>query len=183
MSTLGKEVSDLGQVMKRMIQLVENLMPPVPQPTVVCPTHYSPGRHTCLPHHSPAQSYPSSCSQTASIWMDTPISLPSSPVIITQQHGVICNRDSLTHRPQDLQMGCPTLPSSTLPFSPFSLQSQSIVTKPHLPSSPPTVSGSIKSREHSPLLQDGEDDGSHQSSGCSQKTGLGGTYHNPTTGL
>lgn len=189
-------MADLGQVMKRMVQLMENLMPSVPQPTVVCPTHYSPAHHTYLPHPNPPQSYPSPSScQTASIWMDTPMSLPSSPVIIPQQRGAICHKDSLTHRPQDLQLGYPALPSSTLPPTPnsFALQLQPIITEPHLPSSPLSspemsqhkdkVSGSIKSREHSPPLQDGGDEGLHQISGCSLQTGHGGTYHNPTKGL
>ncbi|KAE8282142.1 Potassium voltage-gated channel subfamily H member 8 ELK1 [Larimichthys crocea] len=195
-STLGREVANLGQVMKRMAQLMETLIPSVPQPTVICPTHYSPAHHTYLPHPNPPQSYPSpSSSQTASIWMDTPMSLPSSPIIIPQQHGAICHKDSFTHRPQDLQLGYPAIPSSTLPPSPNSsaLQLQPIIAEPHLPSSPfsspeisqhkDRVSGSIRSRLHSPPLQDGGDEGPHQSSGCSPQTGLEGTYHNSTTGL
>ncbi|XP_036947285.1 potassium voltage-gated channel subfamily H member 8 [Acanthopagrus latus] len=195
-STLGREVADLGRVMKRMAQLMEALMPSVPHPTVVCPTHYSPAHHTYLPHPNPPQSYPSpSSSQTASIWMDTAMSLPSSPAIIPQQHGAMCHKDSLTHRPQDLQLGFPTVPSPTLPPTPNSsdLQLQPIIAEPHLPSSTLSspeishyrdgVSGSIRSRGHSPPLQDRGDEDPHQSSGCSPKTGLGGTYHNPTKGL
>ncbi|KAM9339876.1 voltage-gated delayed rectifier potassium channel KCNH8 [Symphorus nematophorus] len=196
-STLGREVADLGRVMKRMAQLMETLMSSsVPQPTVVCPSHYSPVHHAYLPHPNPPQSYPSpSSSQTASVWMDTPMSLPSSPIIIPQQHGVMCHKDSQTHRPQDLQLGYPSISSSTLPPTPNSstLQLQSIITEPHLPSSPLSspemshyrdgVSGAIRSRVHSPSLQDGGDEGPLQSSGRSSQTGLGGTYHNPTMGL
>ncbi|XP_044028107.1 potassium voltage-gated channel subfamily H member 8 isoform X2 [Siniperca chuatsi] len=194
-STLGREVADLGRVMKRMAQLMETLMSSVPQATVVCPTHYSPAHHTFLPHHNPPQSYPSpSSSQTASIWMDTPMSLPSSPLTIPLQHGAICHKDSLTHGPKELQLGYPTIPSSTLPPTPNSaLQLQPVIAEPHLPSSslssPETshykdgLSGSIRSRVHSPPTQDWGNEDPHQSSGCSQQTGLGGTYHNPTKGL
>lgn len=182
--------------MKRMVQLMENLLPSVPQPTVVCPTHYSPAHHTYLSHPNPSQSYPSpSSSQTASIWMDTPLSLPSSPVIIPQQHGAVCHKDSLTYRPQELQLGYPALPSSALPTTPnsFALQLQPIITEPQPPSSPLSspemsqhkdkVSGSIKSKEHSPPLQDSGDEGVHQSSGGSPQTGFRGTYHNLNKGL
>lgn len=170
-------------------------MPSLPQTTVVCPMHYSPAHHT-LPHPSPPQSYPSlSSSQTASIWMDTPMSLPSSPVVIPQQHGIIYQKDSLTHRPQDLQLGYAALPRSTLPPTPnsFDPHLQSIITKIQPPSSPlgspemshhkDNVSGSVKSMEHSPPPRDGGDEGSHQSSGCSPQCGLRGTYKNPTKGL
>ncbi|XP_070702239.1 voltage-gated delayed rectifier potassium channel KCNH8 [Pempheris klunzingeri] len=195
-STLGKEVADLGQVMKRMAQLMENLMSSMPQSTVICPTHYSPAHHTYLPHPNPPQSYPSpSSSQTACIWMDTPMSLPSSPHTIPQQHGAKCHQDSLIHRPQDLQLGNPTFASSTLPPATNSsaLQIQSVITDPHLPSSPlssPEIShhkeevlDSIRSWVHSPPPQDEGDEGPHQSSGCSPQTRLQGTYHNPTEGL
>ncbi len=195
-SALGREVADLGQVMKRMAQLMETLMSSVPQPTIVCPAHYSPAHHTYLPHPNPPQSYPSpSSSQTASVWMDTPMSLPSSPLTISHQHGAICHKDSLTHRPQDLQLGYPAIPSSTLPPTSDSsaLQLQPIIAESHLPSSPLSspeishykdgLSGSIRSRAHSPPPQDRGDEGPHQSSGCSPQTGLGGTYHNPTKGL
>lgn len=175
---------------------MEAFMPSVPHPTIVCPTHYSPAHHTYLPHPNPPQSYPSpSSSQTASIWMDTATSLPSSPAIIPQQHGAMCHKDFLTHRPQDLQLGYPTIPNPTLPPTPNStdLQLQPIIAEPHLPSSPLSspeishysdgVSGSIRSRGQSPPLQERRDEDPHQSSGCSPKTGLGGTYHNPTKGL
>ncbi|XP_031709565.1 potassium voltage-gated channel subfamily H member 8 isoform X1 [Anarrhichthys ocellatus] len=195
-SNLGREVADLGQVMRRMAQLMETLMSSTPQPTVVCPTHYSPAHLTYLPHPTPPMSYPSPCSsQTASIWTDMPISLPSSPLTIPQQHGVICHTDFLTHRSQDLQLGYSAIPSSTPPPTRnlSALQLQPVISEPHLPSSPLSspeishykdgVSVSIRSREHNPPSQDGGDEGPHQSSGCSLQTGLGGTYHNPTKGL
>lgn len=171
-------------------------MSSMPQPTVVCPTHYSPAHHTYLPHPNPPQSYPSpSSSQTASIWMDTPMSLPSSPLTVPQQHGAICHMDSLAHRPQDLQLGYPAVPGSTLSPTPNSsaLQQQPVIMDPHLPFSPlcspemshhkDEVSGSIRSRVHSPPPQVRGDEDPHQSSGCSPQTGHGGTYHNPTKGL
>lgn len=189
-------MADLGQVMKRMVQLMEHLLPSVPHPTVVCPTHYSPGHHTYLPHPNPSQSYPSpSSSQTASIWMDTPLSLPSSPFISPQQHVAVCHKDSLTHRPQELQLGYPTLPISTLPTPPnsFALQLQPIITEPHLPSSPlssPEISqnndmvcGLIKPKECGQPLQDTGDEGGHQSSRDSPQTEFSGTYHNSDKGL
>nr|XP_046272825.1 potassium voltage-gated channel subfamily H member 8 [Scatophagus argus] len=190
-SALGREVADLGQVMKRMVQLMETLMPPVPQPTVVCPTHYSPGHHTYLSHSNPPQSYPSpSSSQTASLWTNTPMSLPSSPVIISQQCGVICHKDSLAHRPQDLQLGDSAIPSSALSPTASASQLQPIIHPTSSPLSSPEisqykdgVSGSIRSRVHSPPLQDGGDEDPHQSSGCSPQTGLGRGCHNQTKGL
>ncbi|KAM7384060.1 hypothetical protein PAMA_011419 [Pampus argenteus] len=185
-SALGREVADLGRVMKRMAQLMETLMSSVPHSSVVCPTHYSPAHHTYLPHPNPPPSYPSpSSSQTASTWTDTPMSLPSSPLTIPQQHGAICHMDSLTHRPQDLQLG---YPSSTPPLNP---NTSALQLESHLPSSPLSspetshyedgVSDSI--RLYSPPPQDGGDEGPHQSSGCSPKTGLSGTYHHQTKGL
>ncbi|XP_068603669.1 potassium voltage-gated channel subfamily H member 8 [Brachionichthys hirsutus] len=194
---LGREVADLGHVMKRMVHLMETLVPLVPQPAVVCPTHYSPAHHTYLRHPDPPQSYSSqSPSQTTSLWMDPPISLPPpSPIVIHQQHGGMCHKDSLTHRPQDLQRMCPNVPSSNLPPVPSSpaLRLPPIVAEPHLPtshlSSPEIlqhkngVSGSIRSRVQSPSLQDRGDEDPHQSSGCPPHSGLGGTYHNPAKGL
>ncbi|XP_059206694.1 potassium voltage-gated channel subfamily H member 8 [Centropristis striata] len=187
---LGREVADLGQVMRRMTQLMETLLSSAPQPTVVCPTHYSPAHY--LPHPTPPQSYPSpSSSQTASIWMDTPMSLPSSPLTIPQQHGAMCHQDPLTHRPQDLQLGYPAITSSSPPptCNSSALQLQPVIGESHPPSSPLSSPESshykdvtIRSRVHSPL-QDGGDEGPHQSSGCSPQTGLGGTYHNQTKGL
>ncbi|XP_074469993.1 voltage-gated delayed rectifier potassium channel KCNH8 [Sebastes fasciatus] len=189
-SNLGREVADLGIVMKRMAHLMETLMTSTPQPTVVCPTHYSPAHLTYLSHPTPPMSYPSPCSShTASVWTDTPMSLPSSPLSIPQQHGVmICHTDSLSHRPQDLQLGYSAVPSSTPTPTHNSpaLQLQPVVVEPHLPSSALSspeishyndrVSVTIRSRVHSPPPQDGGD----ESPGCSPQTGLGGTtYHNP----
>ncbi|XP_023142853.1 potassium voltage-gated channel subfamily H member 8 isoform X1 [Amphiprion ocellaris] len=190
-STLRREVADLGHVMKRMAQLMETLMPSVPQPAVVCPTHYSPAHHAYLHRPASPQSYPSpSPSQTASIWADTPMSLPSSPLTVPQQHGVVCHVDSLAHRPQDLQLGFPTAPIPahlpTATSSALQLQPSSITAEPHMPSSPlssPEFPHSVRSRVRSPPPQDGGDEGPLQSSGCSPQTGLGGVYHNPTTGL
>uniref|UniRef100_UPI0037E7DABE voltage-gated delayed rectifier potassium channel KCNH8 n=1 Tax=Semicossyphus pulcher TaxID=241346 RepID=UPI0037E7DABE len=190
-STLGREVADLGRVMNRMAHLMETLMSSVPQPPLVCPAHYSPGHHTYLPHPNPPQSYPSpSSSQTASIWMDTPMSLPSSPLTFPQQHGGVCHQDALTHRPQDLQLGFTATPGSTLPPTPNLSDLQPIMAEPHLLSSPLSspeishytdgVSGSIRSTGHSPTSQDDGDDDPQQSYGCSPQTG---TYHSPTRGL
>ncbi|XP_061885257.1 potassium voltage-gated channel subfamily H member 8 [Entelurus aequoreus] len=67
---LGREVSDLGQMMKRMSQLMETLMSPGAQAGLVC----SPGHHMFQPHTSCLPSPP--LSQTASVWTDTPTSLP-----------------------------------------------------------------------------------------------------------
>ncbi|XP_069371907.1 voltage-gated delayed rectifier potassium channel KCNH8 isoform X2 [Paralichthys olivaceus] len=181
-SSLGKEVADLGQVMKRMAQLMETLMSSMPPPSVDCLTHCAYLPHPHHPHPSP--------SQTATMWTNTPLSLPSSPLTIPHQHSAMCHMDSLAHRPQDLQLGYSAIPSSTPPPTPISsiLQLQ-----PHLPSSSlssPEISnlrdgdcGSIRSRVHSPPLQDGGDEGPHQSAGCSPQTGLEGGYHKPTRGL
>ncbi|TWW65752.1 Potassium voltage-gated channel subfamily H member 8 ELK1 [Takifugu flavidus] len=176
-SNLGKEVADLRQVMKRMVQLMETLLPSLPPSSGVCPTHCSPGHHTYLPHPNPAQSFPSpSSSQVASISMDTPMSLPSSPVIVPQQHSVLCHTDAL--RQQDLQMGCPVLPGSLLPSNSFALQFQPILTETRCSSSsasPPAtsqrrddVAGSIASRQ--PMPEQGD-----VRSGGSTQTELGGT--------
>ncbi|XP_030004020.1 potassium voltage-gated channel subfamily H member 8 [Sphaeramia orbicularis] len=194
-NTLGREVADLGRVMKRMAQLMETFMSSAPPPSVVCPTYCSPAHHPFLPHPNPPQSYPSppSC-QTASIWTDTPMSLPSSPLTHPQQHGAIFHMDSAchTHRPQDLLLGYPPVSSSTPPPTPNSsalqLQPSSANAQSQMPSSEITfytdgVSGSIRSTVHSPPPQDGGDEGSHQRSGCSPQTGLEETYHNPNTGL
>ncbi|XP_035477169.2 potassium voltage-gated channel subfamily H member 8 isoform X2 [Scophthalmus maximus] len=180
-STLGREVADLGRVMKRMAQLMETLMSSVPPPSVGCPAH-----HGYLP---PPQSYPSP-SQTASIWTDTPVSLPSSPLTIPHLHGAICHMDSLAHRPQDLQLGYPANPSSTPPSTP---NSSVLQLQPHMPSSSlgsPEIShhidgacSSFRSRVHSPPPQDGGNEGPHRPSGCSPQTGLEGGYHKPTKGL
>lgn len=179
-SNLGKEVADLRQVMKRMVQLMETLLPSLPQPSVVCPARCSPGHHAYLSHANPAQSFPSSSSsQLASISMDTPMSLPSSPVVVPQHHGVVHHRDA--HRPHDLQAGCPVLPSSILPSNSFALHFQPILTETRFPSSPvgspaasqrkDAASGPIQSRQHSLLMPDRGDVGS----GGSTQTELGGT--------
>lgn len=172
-------MADIRQVMKRMVQLMETLLPSLPQSSVVCPTHCSPGHHTYLSHPSPAQSFPS----PGSIAMDTPMSLPSSPVIAPQQHSAVYHRDA--HRPQDLQVGCSGLPSSHLPSHSFALHFQPVLTETHLPFSPggspiasrrrDEVSGSVTQRQHSPLLPDQGKVVSRQSSGCSTQTEPGGT--------
>lgn len=156
---------------------MESLLPSLPPSSGVCPAHCSPGHHTYLPHPNPAQPFPSpSSSQVASISMDTPMSLPSSPVIVPQQHSVVFHRDAL--RPQDLQTGRPVLPGSLLPSSSFALQFQPILTETRCPSSsasPPAtsrrrddVAGPIGSRQLMP------DQGDVRSGGSPQ-TELGGT--------
>lgn len=195
-STLGREVSDLGRVMRRMVQLMENLLPSVPQPPVVCPTHHSPAHRAPLPQPSPPRSYPSpSFSHGASPRTDAPTSLPSSPVVAPQPRGAICNRDFLTHRPQNLQPGVPASPGSTLPPAPnpLVLQLRCSAAEPPAPSSPlsppetsrhaETVRGAVVSREHSPPLRGRGDEGLHQTPGRSPQTGHGGSFHKPTTGL
>ncbi|XP_006787688.1 potassium voltage-gated channel subfamily H member 8 [Neolamprologus brichardi] len=195
-STLRREVADLGQVMKRMAQLMETLMMSVPQPAVVCPTHYSPARHTYL-HHSPSrQTFPSPFpSQTATVWTETPISLPSSPLIMSQQHSTLCH--SLIHKTQDLLLGDIDIPSSTPSPTASSLalqvQPSSVISEPHMPlshlSSPEfpqcrgRASSSIRPGAHSPPPQDGGHEGLIQSSGGSPQTGLGDVNHNPTKDL
>lgn len=176
-SNLGREVADLRQVMKRMVQLMETLLPSLPPSSGVCPAHCSPGHHTHLPHPNPAQSFPSpSSSQVASISMDTPMSLPSSPVLVPQQHSVVHHRDAL--RPHDLQMGCPVLAGPLLPSNSFALQFPPILTETRCSSSsasPPAtsqrrddVAGPIASRQLMP------DQGDVRSGGPTQ-TELGGT--------
>lgn len=184
-------MADLGQVMKRMAQLIETLVSSVPQPAVVCPTHRSPAHHTYLshPNHPPSYASPSSC-QTASIWTDTPVSLPSSPITIPQHHVLISPVDSLMHRPQDLQMGYSVIPSSTPPSTPDSSQAE---LRPHLPLSAlnlPEISHvidgasrSTRSRVHTSPPQDGGDEAPHQSSDCTPQTGLGEPHHSPDQGL
>ncbi|XP_026155967.1 potassium voltage-gated channel subfamily H member 8 [Mastacembelus armatus] len=162
-SSLGREVADLGQVMKRMVQLMETLMSSVPQPAVVCPTHCSPAHHTYLPHLNPPQSYPPPSSpQTSSVWTDTPMSLPSSPLTIPQQHDPICHVDSFTLKPQDLQLGHPSIHSSTPPPTPISAVHHLHPQMPSSPLSSPEIShfkdgasSTIRSRVHSPPPQDG----------------------------
>lgn len=177
-------MADIRQVMQRMVQLMETLLPSLPQPPVVCPTHCSPAHHAYLSHSSPTHSFPSpSFSQMTSLAMDTPISLPSSPVIVPQQHRAVCHRDP--RRPQDPQAGCPGLPSSRLPSHSFALHFQPILTETHFPFSPsrsPLTSQRkdgapcpAPSRQHSPLLPDQGGVNRPQSSGRSTQTELGGT--------
>ncbi|KAM4724892.1 voltage-gated delayed rectifier potassium channel KCNH8 [Anableps anableps] len=167
-STLRREVADLGQVMKRMATLMEALTPSVPQPAIICPTHYSPAHHTYL--HCPSPPQPChSPSKAASIWTDPPMPLPCSSLTISQQHAAMCYADSLTHRPQSLQLVYPAIPRSTPPLTPdlSSRQPQplSVIPEPPLPSS------SIRLRVHSPPPQDGGDEDPHKSPGSSSQTG------------
>lgn len=190
-------MADLGQVMKRMAQLMETLVTSVPPPAVVCPTHYSPARHTYL-HHSPSpQTYPSPFpSQTATMWTDTSMSLPSSPLIISQQHGAVCHVDSLIHRNQDLHFRHFAVPSSSPSpadnSSALQVQPSSAISEPHMPfshlSSP--VFSSCRGRASSfagpvvsPPPRDGGDEGLLQSSGGSPQTTRGDVYHSPTKDL
>ncbi|KAI4817443.1 hypothetical protein KUCAC02_010844, partial [Chaenocephalus aceratus] len=179
-SSLGREVSDLGQVMRRMAQLMETLMTSAPQPAVVCPTHCSPAHLTYL--HHPQAYPPPSPAHTATM------SFPSSPYNAPQHHGAICQADPLIYRQQDLQLGYPAIPSSTPPLirdSPSLL-----IAEPHSLSSPLSspevspykdgVSVSFRSILDGPPAQHEGDEDPHQS--CSQ-TGLGVTYHRPTKGL
>lgn len=188
-------MADLGQVMKRMAQLMETLVPSVPQPAVICPTHYSPAHHTYLRCCTPPQSYSSlSPSKTAPIWTDPTMPLASSSFTISQQHGTICHVDSLMHRPQNLQLKHPAIDRSTPPPDISVLQPQppSVISEPLMSLtsfSAPDFScykngASIAiTRVHSPPPQDGGDEGSRRSSGFSSQTGLGGLYPSPTLGL
>ncbi|KAM9385711.1 voltage-gated delayed rectifier potassium channel KCNH8 [Pholidichthys leucotaenia] len=194
-STLRREVADLGQVMKRMVHFMETLLPSAPQPTLVCPTHYSPVHHTHLHHPTSPQPYPAAqfSPQTASIWTDTPRSLPSSPLTICQQRGPLCHMDSRSNSPQDCWSGDPAVSSSTPDSSVLEQQLSSTTSEPHMPSSlisSPDFSyhkdggsASIRPRIHTPPPQDGGDEGSLQSSGNSPKTGFRDIYHNPTKHL
>ncbi|MEQ2243755.1 hypothetical protein ILYODFUR_010110, partial [Ilyodon furcidens] len=179
-STLRREVADLGQVMKRMATLMENLMPSVPQPSIICPTHYSPAHHTYL--HCPSPPQPChSPSKAASIWTDPPMPLPCSSLTISQQHTAMCYADSLTHRPQSLQLVYPAIPRS-----PPCLTPDLSTWQPELSSSipePPTPSGSIRLRVHSSPLRDGGDKDPHKSPGCSSQTGSISLHPNPSQGL
>ena len=164
---------------------METLLPSLPQPSVACPAHCSPGRHTYLSHANSTQSFPSpSSSQMASIAMDTPMSLPSSPVIVAQQRSAAYHRD--THRPKDLPVGCSGLPGSRLPSHSVALHFQPILTETHFPFSPAgspvtsqhkdEVPGPVTARQRSPLLPDQRNAVSRrQSSGCSTQTEPGGT--------
>uniref|UniRef100_A0A665W3Z3 Voltage-gated delayed rectifier potassium channel KCNH4 n=1 Tax=Echeneis naucrates TaxID=173247 RepID=A0A665W3Z3_ECHNA len=188
-TTLGREVADLGQVMRRMVHLMESLMSSVPPSSVDCSMYNSPARHTHMPHLNPPQSHSSSF-QTASLWTDTPMSMLYSSLTTPQQHGTMCHTDTLTHRPQDLQLGHSAIPSSTPPSTPIS---SALQMHPHMPSSThgsleisyykDRACSSIRSRAHSPPPQDGGDEGPHHSSGCSAQTGFGEAYYKPAQGL
>lgn len=152
---------------------METLLP-LPQSSVVCPTHRSPGHHSYLSHPNPAQSFPSLSSQMASISIDTPMSLPSSPLIVPQQHSVLYHRDAC--RPQDLQV-----PPNSFPhhFQPILTETQfpsSCVSVPGTPQHKEDTSGPNKSRQHSPPRPDQGEGSCRQSSGCCTQTELGETW-------
>lgn len=147
MSTLRREVSDLGQVMKRMAQLMETLVQSGPQPAAVCPTHYSPTQHAYLHPPSHPQCHPSpSPSKTASLWTDPPMPLPSSSLTISQQCSSMYHTDSLINRPQTLQIEFSAIPSSTQASTPdtSALQLSSSVITEH-----PVSSSSFKLQDFS----------------------------------
>ncbi|XP_076006052.1 voltage-gated delayed rectifier potassium channel KCNH8 [Genypterus blacodes] len=206
-STLGTEVADLGRLMRRMAQLMDTLMLSVSTPPVpICPAHCSPGHLAYLSRPNLPHGYPvPPSSQAAPIWTDTPMSLPSPsgvpfpPHTFTQQHGGVCHVDSasITHRPQDLHLGNPVGPSSSLPSTPnvstvqlHSTRSSSITTdtstEPHPSSSSPEMSP-YKDAVAEPIRSRASTDwgvpGPQQSSGSSPQTGLGGTFHNQTKDL
>ncbi|KAK7882688.1 hypothetical protein WMY93_028862 [Mugilogobius chulae] len=76
-NSLGKEVSDLGQLMARMAQLMDSFMSRSHAPSL-CPAHCSP-HHAYLPHPSPPHPPPPPAAAPAGLWTDTPTSLPCSP--------------------------------------------------------------------------------------------------------
>ncbi|XP_015229610.1 PREDICTED: potassium voltage-gated channel subfamily H member 8 isoform X2 [Cyprinodon variegatus] len=179
-SILRREVADLGQVMKRMATLMETLTPLVPQPAIICPTHYSPAHHTYMHCPSPPQSYHSP-SKAASIWTDPPMPLPCSSLTMSQQHTAMCFADSQTHRPQSLQLVHPAIPRSTPPLTP-DISSRI----PQLPSGIPELSmdsSSIRFTVQSPPPQDGGEEDPHRSPGCSSQTGHIRLYQSPDQGL
>lgn len=161
---LGREVADLGQVMKRMAQLMETLMSSGPQTTPACSSH-----HTHLPHTDPPPCYPCppSSSQTPSVWTDTPPSRPEA----TRRAA------SRSHTPREPQLGYAP--------SPFQAQASSIMAEARVTSSPfgsPEThrckggfSTSIRSRVRGPLPQDG--------SGANPQCGLVQIYQNQTKSL
>ncbi|XP_077446369.1 voltage-gated delayed rectifier potassium channel KCNH8 isoform X4 [Stigmatopora argus] len=70
---LGREVGDLGQVMKRMARLMETLVSPAPQIT--------PERHIRPPDTNPTPQYPSPLSsRTSSLWTEPPGSAATGPL-------------------------------------------------------------------------------------------------------
>lgn len=166
--------------MKRMATLMETLTPSVPQPAIICPPHYSPAHHTYL--HCPSPPQPChSPSKAASIWTDAPIPLPCSSLTMSQQHAAMCYADSLTHRPQSLQLVYPANPRSTPPLTPdLSCRQQqppSVIPEPLMPS------GSARLRVHSPPPQDGGDEDPHKSPECSSQTGPVRFYPSQTQDL
>ncbi|KAM6900027.1 voltage-gated delayed rectifier potassium channel KCNH8 [Xenentodon cancila] len=193
-STLRREVSDLGQVMKRMAQLMETLVPLGPQP-VVCPSHYSPTQNAYLHPRAHAQCHPSpSPSKTTSIWTDPPMPLPSSSLTISKQHSSMCHTASLINRPQTLQVEYAAVLGSTPPPTPdtstLQLQSSSVITESSSSFSlqdfscnEDEASNPIRSRIHCPSLQDREDEDLRQRSGYSPHTSLQRVYHNPAKNL
>lgn len=171
-------MADLGQVMKRMAQIMETLVPPVPQVAVVCPTHHSPAYLPPPPNCPQSYTLPST-SQTASIWTDTPMSLHSSLLTIPQQHVPMSHVDSLVQRPHNLQLGYPALPRSTPPPTPNSSAPGSAEISRFTDGS----TCSLRSRVHSSPPQDGGDEDPHRGSGCSPPTGLGGPCRNSNRSL
>ncbi|CAL8372155.1 unnamed protein product [Boreogadus saida] len=109
-SSLGREVAELGRVMRGMAHLMETLIsPPPPQPPSLCSMHCSPGRPARLLH--PTQFHPSSSpsfSQAAPVWRDTPLSSPRSgplppaatPPLFQQRDRAWLVDPSLTGTPQ-----------------------------------------------------------------------------------
>ncbi|CAB1350714.1 unnamed protein product [Coregonus sp. 'balchen'] len=121
-SSLGKEVAELGRVMRSMAHLMESLISR-PQPQPLYPAHCVPGHPTYLscpappPRATPPQSYPSP-SQTGPLWADTPLITPSpctTPLVghVQRHPGMFHVDPSLTafpHRPQDLHLVYPLCP-------------------------------------------------------------------------
>ncbi|XP_057684353.1 potassium voltage-gated channel subfamily H member 8 [Corythoichthys intestinalis] len=160
---LGREVADLGQVMKRMAQLMETLMSSTPQTTPACRPYASAGDCVQPPDTNSPPHYPSPLlSRTPSIWTDAPTSPPTSHA----------------HGPRDLQTGY-SHPA------PFHTHTSSIIVESRLTSSPETyrnedgLSTSIRSRGRSPPPRVGSDASPHWSSEC----GLVEIHQNPNKTL
>ncbi|CAG5890851.1 unnamed protein product [Menidia menidia] len=178
-SILRREVADLGQIMNRMAQFMENLVPSVPQTAVVCPVHYSPAHHTYLHRPASPQSYPlPSHSKAASTWTQVP---PSS-VTISQEHVAGCNTDSLPNRPQNIQSGCPSISSSTPPSVPDTTTIQPLISPDVSPESDGASSPLRPGVPHSPA-RDGGEEQPRQSSVCSPQTGHERFNPNESQGL
>ncbi|XP_042165771.1 potassium voltage-gated channel subfamily H member 8-like [Oncorhynchus tshawytscha] len=119
-SSLGKEVAELGQVMRSMAHLMESL---ISGPKPLYPAHFVPGHPTYLSHPAPTshatppQSYPPP-SQTGPLWEDTPLTTPSpctSPLVghVQRHPGMFHVDPALTafpHRPQNLHLVYPLCP-------------------------------------------------------------------------